>query len=116
MAFVNVRLECFADNLTPNHRYTGNDAVGMSFSASFNVDLVGRNVVRNIVSSSGNAYGVQVIQISDFVRGRVVVGSLQTLRGSQTFPHLSATQIYSGRPPVNKDATIPETQSLHIDR
>ena len=67
------------------HRYTGNDAVGISLSATLNADLIGRNVVRNIVSASGNAYGMQVMQVSDFIRGRLVVGSLQTLQGSQTY-------------------------------
>jgi len=96
--------------------YTGNDAVGISFSATVNVDLVGRNIVRNIVSSSGNAYGMQIMQVSDFIRGRVVLGSLQTLRGSQTYPQLTSTQIYTGRPDVRKDGGVPETRSLHIDR
>ena len=42
---------------------TGNDAVGISLAATVNLDLLGRNVVRNVLSASGNAYGMQVMQV-----------------------------------------------------
>lgn len=61
---VYLNTNAFLSNLATNFRgTTGNDAVGISLAATVNLDLLGRNVVRNVLSASGNAYGMQVMQV-----------------------------------------------------
>eukprot|EP00041_Stephanoeca_diplocostata_P022160 m.525069 g.525069 ORF g.525069 m.525069 type:complete len:938 (+) comp21999_c0_seq2:92-2905(+) len=96
--------------------YTGTDAVGVSFAASSDADFVGHNVIRNILSSSGNAYGIQLLQVTDNIRGRALVGTVQTLRGAQFYPSLSANQIYDTRPNVHKHGGLPEAQTMLVDK
>lgn len=95
--------------------YTGTDSVGISFSATLDVELVGRNTIRNVLSSSGNAYGLQVLHVSDYVKGRAIVGEVQTLRGAQTYPELSATEIYNVRPNIKHHGGPPIAETMHID-
>eukprot|EP00040_Diaphanoeca_grandis_P028181 m.162107 g.162107 ORF g.162107 m.162107 type:complete len:936 (-) comp31262_c0_seq1:73-2880(-) len=88
--------------------YTGTDSNGISLSSALNVDLQGTNFIRNIVSASGNAYGIQITHVSDFINGKVIMGllSAQLASAFRADQDKSAAEFYAARPRVRPSNSI----------
>lgn len=95
--------------------YTGTDSIGFSCSSCRYVEMLGANKVRNIISTSGNAYAYQFIHHTDYIRGSATIGQINTLQAGNLYPNLSPAARYADRPYIRKLGGPPIADVIFID-